>query len=65
MEKDQLDRVLKANPTIDRTAIERSRQAEKQLADVGIKLGGYRLKPALGDTTIKNSRLPLQQTGDV
>ena len=48
MEKNRLDDILKKNPKIDRVAVDRSQQAAKQLADVGIKLGGYRLEPALG-----------------
>ena len=55
MEPDHLIQVIKDNPNIDRTAIDRSRQAAKQLADVGITLGGYRLMPALGGATIKHS----------
>ncbi len=39
---------------IDRTAIERSRQAARQLADVGIKLGGYKLEPPLGGKLLRN-----------
>ena len=55
METYHLTEVIKNNPRIDRTAIDRSRQAVKQLADAGIVLGGYRLMPALGGTTIKHS----------
>jgi len=33
---DQLAEILKKNPQIDRTAIDRSRQAAKQLAEVGV-----------------------------
>ena len=54
MDQDQLDNILNENPHIDRTAIERSRRAAKQLADAGIKLGGYRLTPALGGAVIKH-----------
>ncbi len=55
MKTDQLAKILKENPKIDPTAIERSRQAAKQLADVGVKLGGYRLAPALGGKILRNS----------
>lgn len=55
MDHHQLEKILSENPNIDRTAIERSRQAAKQLADAGIKLGGYRLTPALGGAVIKHS----------
>ena len=54
MDKDNLDEILKENPGVDPTAIERSRKAVKQLADVGIKVGGYRLEPVLGGANIKN-----------
>ena len=63
MKTDQLARVLKENPGIDRTAIERSRQAAKQLADVGIKLGGYRLAPALGGKMVRNSEQSARRRG--
>ena len=56
MKTDQLAEFLKENPKVDPTAIERSRQAEKQLADVGVKLGGYRLEPALGGKSIRNTQ---------
>ena len=39
MEKDDLARILKRNPNIDRTAIDRSQQAAKQLAEVGGQTG--------------------------
>ncbi|MDE2662082.1 MAG: hypothetical protein OXI39_03625 [Gemmatimonadota bacterium] len=55
MEKNRLDEILKKNPKIDRVAVDRSQQAAKQLADVGVKLGGYRLEPALGGGTIRSS----------
>ena len=54
MKTDQLAKILRENPRIDRTAIERSRRAAKQLAEVGIKLGGYRLEPALGGKILRN-----------
>ena len=44
--------ILKPNPTMFETELARSQQAAKQLADVGIKLGGYRLQPALGGKII-------------
>ena len=55
MDLDQLTEIIETNPSIDRTAIDRSRQAAKQLADVGIKLGGYRLIPALGGATVMHT----------
>ena len=63
MKTDQLAKILKQNPKIDRTAIERSRQAAKQLADVGVKLGGYRLEPALGGKILRNSEQSARRTG--
>ena len=51
MEQDQLNEIVEQNPGIDQTAVERSRQVEERLAAVGIKIGGYRLAPALGGTT--------------
>ncbi|MXW95337.1 MAG: hypothetical protein F4110_07455 [Acidimicrobiaceae bacterium] len=56
MNREQIDRIAKANPAVDPTALERSRQAVKQLADAGIKLGGYRLMPALGGGVLSSSR---------
>lgn len=55
MDQEHLDEIIKDNPKVDPTAIERSRQAVKQLADAGIKLGGYRLMPALGGPSIEHS----------
>lgn len=63
MKTDQLAKILKGNPKIDRTAIERSRQAAKQLADVGVKLGGYRLKPALGGKILRNAEQSTRRSG--
>ena len=63
MEKDHLARILKRNPNIDRTAIDRSRQAVKQLAEVGVKVGGYRLEPALGGKLVRNSEQSLSRKG--
>ena len=54
MEKDHLARLLKRNPNIDRTATDRSQQAARQLAEVGIKVGGYRLEPALGGKLVRS-----------
>lgn len=55
MEQDHLDEIIKANPNIDKSAITRSRQATKKLAEAGIKLGGYRLTPALSDVDLSHS----------
>ena len=64
MEHDELSAIVEANPSIDRTAIDRSRQAAKQLADVGIRLGGYRLRPALGSATVSHSGGMAEQGND-
>lgn len=64
MEKNRLDEILRKNPKIDRVVVDRSQQAAKQLADVGIKLGGYRLEPALGGGTIKSSNQTPQGSSD-
>ena len=63
MGEDDLARILKRNPNIDRTAIDRSRQAVKQLADVGIEVGGYRLTPALGGKPVGSSGQSLSPKG--
>ena len=63
MEKDHVARILKRNPTIDRTAIDRSRQAAKQLGEVGVKVGGYRLEPALGGKLVRNPEQSLSRKG--
>ena len=63
MKTDPLAKILKENPKIDPTAIERSRQAAKQLADVGVKLGGYKLEPALGDKIVRNSEQSVRGSG--
>lgn len=65
MEQNHLDKIIKENPNVDQTAIDRSRQAAKQLADAGIKLGGYRLMPALGGLITKHSDSSAQGTHDL
>lgn len=55
MEQDHLEEIIKMNPHVDESAIARSRQATKRLSEAGIKLGGYRLAPALSDSTIRHS----------
>lgn len=52
MERRLIEEIENANQNVDGTAIERSDRAVKQLADVGIKLGGYKLEPALGGTVL-------------
>ncbi len=52
MERRLIEEIENADPNVDGTAIERSDRAVKQLADVGIKLGGYKLEPALGGTVL-------------
>ena len=62
METEQLTQILKRNPGIDRTALERSRRAAKQLAEAGIAIGGYRLDPALGGNVFRNTDQSPRQT---
>ncbi|MCY4495175.1 MAG: hypothetical protein OXB92_15115 [Acidimicrobiaceae bacterium] len=52
MDRRPIEEIEKANPHVDRTAMERSEQAMNHLADVGINLGGYKLEPALGGTLL-------------
>ena len=54
--EDRLARILDSNPQIDRDTLERSRRVKEQLAAVGIKLGGYRLEPALGGPTRRSDQ---------
>lgn len=58
-ERDVLANVLDRGPSIDRATLDRCREVERQLAAVGIKLGGYRLEPALGGTAIPPYQQPL------
>lgn len=53
-QQNELDDVVQSNPHVDPTAIERSRQVVKQLADAGIEIGGYHLAPSL------SSEIPLE-----
>ncbi len=53
MQQNDLDLIAEDHPHVDPTALERSRWVERQLAGAGIKLGGYRLTPALGGTVPK------------
>ena len=58
-DRDALATILDKNPNIDRATLDRSREVEHQLSAVGIKLGGYRLEPALGGTTVPPCAQPL------
>lgn len=55
MHQDDLERIIETNPYIDKTALDRSRQASRRLAEVGIELGGYRLMHPLDGRHISNS----------
>ena len=46
-----LDQIIERNPRVDKSTIERSEQIRKQLAEVGIELGGYHLTPGLYTTS--------------
>ncbi|MDE0622084.1 MAG: hypothetical protein OXH83_10465 [Bryobacterales bacterium] len=58
-DQDAVATILDRNPNIDRATLDRSREVEHQLSAVGIKLGGYRLEPALGGTAIPPCTQPL------
>lgn len=58
-ERDALAAILDRNPNIDRATLARCREVEHQLSAVGIKLGGYRLEPALGGTGMPPRKQPL------
>ncbi|MXY70352.1 MAG: hypothetical protein F4Y47_17620 [Acidobacteriia bacterium] len=58
-DQDALAAILDRNPNIDRATLDRSREVEHQLSAVGIKLGGYRLEPALGGTAVPPCTQPL------
>jgi len=58
--EDRLRPILDANWQIHRATLERARQVEEHLAAVGIRLGGYRLDPALGGP-IRPSEQPLRR----
>ncbi len=61
MEQGHLDEIIEANPGVDRSAISRSRRATKKLAHAGIKLGGYRLMPALSISKVTSSASTTEQ----
>lgn len=52
MEQDQLNKIIEQNPNIDLSTLERSRQIDEIFAEMGIKLGGYRLAPPLGGSPL-------------
>jgi hypothetical protein len=56
LDKDRLAEILERNPQLDPTALERSRKAARQLAELGIQGGSYRLEPALGGDLLKNEQ---------
>ena len=59
LERDALAAILDRNPNINRATLDRCREVEHQLLAVGIKLGGYRLEPALGGAAIPPCTQPL------
>ncbi len=59
-ERNALAAILDGNPNIDRATLDRCREVEHQLSAVGIKLGGYRLEPALGGTAVPPCAQPLR-----
>ena len=58
-ERGALAPILDRNPNIDRATLDRSLEVERQLSAIGIKLGGYRLEPALGGAAIRPWKQPL------
>ncbi len=56
--EEQLERLPEVSPSIDQDTLRRSREVEAKLAAVGIKLGGYRLEPALGGARLRPSEQP-------
>ena len=56
--EEELARLLEVSPRIDQDTLRRSREVEAQLAAVGIKLGGYRLEPALGGARLRPCEQP-------
>ena len=52
MERNLIEEIEHANPNVDGTDMERCDRAVNQLAEAGIKLGGYKLEPALGGTVL-------------
>ena len=53
MKGNRAPETLKPDSKAREMELARSEQAEKQLADVGITLGGYRLEPALGGKILR------------
>ena len=58
LRRDALATILDSNPNIDRATLDWCREVEHQLSAVGIKLGGYRLEPALGGPAIRPWKQP-------
>jgi len=51
MEQEQMNKFIEQNPNINLSTVERSCQIEKIFAQMGIKLGGYRLTPPFGGSS--------------
>lgn len=52
LEHEQIDEIIRSNPKVDPSAVERTREAARRLAEAGIQIDGYRLQPPLGGTLL-------------
>lgn len=55
LDKDLVKEIVDRNPQVDPTALERSREVVRRLAEVGVTIGDYRLQPPLGGAMLKHS----------
>lgn len=60
LDKDLVKEIVKRNPNVDPTAVDRSREAVRRLAEAGFSIGDYRLQPPLGGGLLSRS----QQAGE-
>jgi hypothetical protein len=69
LNKDRVAEIVERNPKVDPSAIERSRDVARRLAELGIRTGDYRIVPALGGDLLKHVRsgstATLQQEGRI
>jgi len=62
--QDELAAILDRNSNLHRATLDLCREVEQQLSGLGIKLGGYRLEPALGGAVMRPCDQPLRQTAN-
>jgi len=55
LDRDLVKEIVDRSPRVDPTAVERSREIVRKLAEVGVKIGEYRLQPPLGGALLKHS----------